>query len=380
MPKSIVVVGGGVFGVLSANSIYESLIKSGFEDIDVKLISASTSLFFLPSSVRLLTTADYSTSFTPLKKVVNPNVEVIIGKATAIDEKTVVLGNKEEINFDILVLATGSNRLEPISGTYAFGDDYKSHFEDQKTKISKAKSIVFIGGGFTNVEIAGELVEFYSKEIAKGEKTITIITNGSSLLGSGAAFTDKYRNSIVEFFKSAKVKLMFNSQAEIIEESDGNGESVIKKVLVNNKDAIEADLIYANTGIKPSVPSNSFKDFTNATGAVKINKTLQSTAVKNIFAIGDVSDFDYKGLLKAEAWSKTLGNNIINYLQDKPLQDTSLIDMSKPIMSGVSLGPTNGSGQLPFFFGTTLLLPKLLVVKAKSEHLLVQKLRQLEKY
>lgn len=150
--------------------------------------------------------------------------------------------------------------------------------------------------------------------------------------------------------------------------------------MINKGYEIDADLIYTNTGIKPSVPNNPFKDLTNSKGAVKINNTLQSTAEKNIFAIGDVTDFNYKGLLRAEVWSKTLANNVTNYLQDKPLQPTSDIDTSRPIVSGVSLGATIGSGQVPFIFGTTFLLPKFFIVKAKSQHLLVRHLRNLEKY
>jgi len=100
-------------------------------------------------------------------------IDLVIGEAVKIetDNKKINLKNDEEINYEKLVIATGSSpAMIPIkgaelNGVYQIKKDIK-YLESLREEIKKAKNIVIVGGGFIGVELAEELSAMESKNIS----------------------------------------------------------------------------------------------------------------------------------------------------------------------------------------------------------------------
>lgn len=369
MSKTIVVIGAGAFGIGSANHI-KRLSKGEYK---VTLISASKNAYFLPAGIRLPITQNFENVIFPLTDVVDKGIEIIYDEVTNFTETTVTTKSGNTINFDALVLATGSKWSSPVGSTFEFGNDHKQYFKKEHDKIEAAKSIVLIGGGFVNAEFAGELYEKYESEFKSGKKKLSIVQNSDKLLPQNAFFSENLRTRVTSWFKEHGIKLYLNSKGE-------QSTTDPSKVIINGSEEIEADLVYYGTGIKPLVPANDLDDVTDARGFVRVDKTLRVKAASkgNIFAIGDVTDFVYHGLLKKDNWVKTIAVNVNKYLNEGPsakLMESSTFEGN--IISIVALGSNNALGQLPLPLIGTVKAPEFLGVKIKSKQLLADRAKKM---
>ena len=113
----------------------------------------------------------------PDKSLLDNKIGIIIDKALSIStlEKIVILASKKHIQYDRLIIATGSKPIKiPIDGIGKKGVwQVKKDFEYLKKlrrAVVKAKKIVIIGGGYIGVELAEELSNIKSKKITIFEK------------------------------------------------------------------------------------------------------------------------------------------------------------------------------------------------------------------
>lgn len=366
MVKTAVVIGGGIFGIASANHVKRALK----DEVIVKLITVSEYAVFLPGVVRLPITKEYKGTILPLKDVVDEDVEIICDEAIEFTETSVTAKSGQVINFDVLILATGSKWPNPIGTTLEYGDNYKSHFEKQSENIKNAKHILFIGGGFVNCEVAGEIINKYKNEIESGEKKISIVQNSDKMLPDTGFFSDTLRKNVTKWFKDNKVNLYLSSRAVQSKENQN-------KVIINGRETVEADLVYYGVGAQPIVPSNNIPSLKDSKGFVFTKKTFQARAVTSghIFAVGDITDFTYHGLLKRDNWVKTVSYNAVQVL--KGTKGSQLIEAStfenEEIITICSLGPNNGMGQAPVPFLGTFKIPQVLAVIGKSKNLFREK-------
>ena len=368
--KTVVVVGAGSHGIGSANHIKRELK----DQCTVKLISISDNAYFLPAAIRLPLTREYENIIYPLTDVVDKDVEIIKDEVLSFTDSAVSTKSGKVIEFDALVLATGSRWSSPVASTFDFGDNHEKYFEEQHDKIESAKHILLIGGGFVNAELVGELVAKYEADIKSGSKKISIVHNADKLLPNGPFYGENLRSDITNWMKEHGVKLYLNSKG-VVSPNDPH------KVIINGKEEVEADLIYFGTGIKPIVPENDFVNLTNKQGFVRVDKTFQAKGVPkgNIFAIGDVNDFEYHGLIKREDWSKTIRKNVALYLKEgskAKLTETSTFE-NENIPGIVSLGPKHGKGQLPLPLFGTVRAPDFLAVSMKSKTLFTEKVKKM---
>ncbi|CAM9016840.1 unnamed protein product [Wickerhamomyces anomalus] len=368
--KTVVVVGGGIFGVSSANNLYRSLNSRKYV---VKLVTISDHVYFLPASDRLAITKDYRGVLIPLNQVLDNGVQVIKNEVIHFDENSIVFNSGHSIKFDVLIIATGAKWASPVGSTIRFKDNHHKFFQEEGERLKRAKHVVFIGGGFFSTELAGEVVHYYGKEIAFGKKKVTIIHSSDKLLPNNGFFTDTLRTQITDYLVQRGVKLIKNCRGTQLDFNPN--------IIILNDDPnkfIEADLIYSGVGTNPAVPPNEIKNFTNQSGYVKVKKTFQATAVSkgNVFAIGDVNDFTYHGIAKRDSWVSTITTNVCRYLKYGPgstLTNASTFEHGDTIPCAVSLGPIAGFGQTQIPLFGTLKLPSFIVVRTKSKRLLTNK-------
>jgi NADH dehydrogenase FAD-containing subunit len=236
--KSIVVVGGGASGA-TITRILSSKIDANTTSLT--LVTARPFALHLPAAIRMTTTAEGKLEDTVLipydNLLVKGNGTVKVGRVTAIEEGkegqaggSVTLSTGEQIHYDILVLAPGSEWDGPLS----FPDDRAAvleHIRSWRRKFENANGIVLAGGGavgigtvlfasiasfvseltfvFSYLEYAGEIKDAFP------QKKVTIVHSDSMLLN--AAYPNKYRKRIEKDITSRGINIVFNDYIDDFE-------------------------------------------------------------------------------------------------------------------------------------------------------------------
>ena len=150
--KSVVVVGGGGAGS-TITRILSSKINASTTSLT--LVTARPFAVHLPACIRMTTTAEGKLEDDVLipydKLLVNGNGTIKIGRVTSIEKGdessgSVVLSTGERVQYDILVLAPGSEWQGPL----ALPDDRDAvleHIKSWRRKFENANGIILAGGG-----------------------------------------------------------------------------------------------------------------------------------------------------------------------------------------------------------------------------------------
>ncbi|OQW86702.1 MAG: pyridine nucleotide-disulfide oxidoreductase [Rhodoferax ferrireducens] len=156
------------------------------------------------------------------------NIVSVVDEATHIDtaQKVVNFASGEQIQYQKLVIATGSQPIKPkwlvgadLQRVYTIPKD-KTYLDAMKLELGSAKNIAVIGAGFIGVEMSDELV--------KHGYTVTLIEKLPAILNM--AFDVELANKIHEMLVSRGVnvvvgkgisKVLGTGQVEAIELDDG---------------------------------------------------------------------------------------------------------------------------------------------------------------
>jgi len=214
------------------------------------------------------------------KPLLDRSVDIIIDEVSNIDASKAIIADGKEIEYEKLVLATGSSPRIPsiqgvnIPGVYMVKKSY-DFLHQFKKKIDSVNKIVVIGGGFIGFELADELL--------KMNKRVTIIEMMEHCLS--AAFDD-------EFCEMSEAELR-RMGAEII-----NGKTVtsIEKkenttsIVLDDETVIDADMAIISIGYKPNVELAMKLGLSIGTsGAIQVDEYMR-TSKPNVFAIGDCAE------------------------------------------------------------------------------------------
>ena len=210
-------------------------------------------------------------------------IDLVIGEAVKVDSqnKKVNLKNGEEINYEKLVLATGSSpAIIPIKGAelkgvYQIKKDIK-YLEDLREAVIKAKNIVIIGGGFIGVELAEELSAMQNKNIS----VVEILDH--CLI---ANFDEEFALAGEEKIKEKGVKLHFKTAVEKIV-----GKDKAEKVKLSDGEEIPVDLVIMAVGARPNLKlaeEAGIKIIEK--GGIEVDEFMR-TNTADIFAVGDCAE------------------------------------------------------------------------------------------
>ena len=169
--NNFVIVGGGAAGLNAA----ETLRQSGYTG-QITLISSEN---VIPYDRTLITKAlvqgdSKNWALRPAQYLADADIEYRLQSAVKTvntKEKTVILESGDIVNYDKLLIATGSNVFKPnIPGVNAPNVHFVRTNEDQlviKQKAETAKSIVVVGASFVGVEAMSSIAMKYGKDAAK---------------------------------------------------------------------------------------------------------------------------------------------------------------------------------------------------------------------
>lgn len=312
--EHIVIIGNGISGITLARHIRKQ------SNHKITVISSETEFFFSRTALMYVFmghlkfehTQPYANDF--WKK---NNINLINGlvESVNIEEKALILNNDTIVNYDKLVIATGSKPnkfgwsgqdLKGVTGLY-----HKQDLETLEAFAPTCKRAVIVGGGLIGIELAEMLrsrnipVTFLVREMS--------FWDGILPFGESQMINRHVREHHIDLrLETNLLKIL----------SDENG--CARAVVTDKNETIDCSIVGLTAGVSPNIDFLKDSGITLGRG-VKVNRFLE-TNIKDVFAIGDCAEQHegiglrrpieavwYTGRMMGEALSQTLTGNPTQY-------------------------------------------------------------------
>lgn len=287
--KRILILGGGIGGTLVANLIARKLKK---EEAEITLISASQRHIYQPVWLYIpFSMDDIRSASKPLRKLLNKRIKLVLGNIKQLDAevKKVTLDDGQQIDYDFLVVATGSHPSpEDVPGFkegahYFYTEDSASRLRVALEEFRGGKIVVGVGGiphkcPVAPLEFTFLVEHFLNKRNLrnKTEITYTYPLNRVFTVESAAG----YAQTLLEQ-RNVQIETFFN-----LEEVDPENK-VIRSMEGTELPYDLLVMIPPHRGAK-YLQGNPIAD---EQGWVKTNRnTLEVKGFDNIWAMGDTTD------------------------------------------------------------------------------------------
>jgi NADPH-dependent 2,4-dienoyl-CoA reductase/sulfur reductase-like enzyme len=275
----IVIIGGGPAGVTCALSA-----KNTYPDKKIVLIRKEPKPM-IPCGIPYVfyTLNEVAENILPDTPLIANQIEVINEEAISRTDHKIILSSGDQIEFEKLVIATGSKAVMPkIEGAdkeniFLVRKD-KEYLKNMKIRIYESNRIVILGGGYIGVEVADELV--------KAKKDVTIVEMMDVLLPT---MDDEFGNKVKEIIEKEGGRVITGKSVQKI-----LGDKKVSGVELNDGARIECNLLIVSCGYKPNLElaKNMGPSFEEGKG-ILVDAYLR-TSEKDIFAIGDcAAKYDY---------------------------------------------------------------------------------------
>lgn len=297
----VVIVGGGFGGLRLARKLNN---KTGFEVILIDKVNYHQ---FQPLLYQVATAGlDASNISFPLRKVFQKSKNVRIRMAEVkeiISSEHKVITNNEEIDYDVLVLATGteanffgnqqlSENTFPMKSTVeALQLRHKliRNFEEalllkNPDELQRLMNIVVVGGGPTGVELSGALAEMKHYVLPKdypeldfSKMNIYLLEGGPKTLG---AMSQRSSEDSYKYLTRLGVKVMTST---IVSNFDGND------VQLKDGSSIPTKTVIWAAGVTGAVPPGFDKTLIVRGNRLIVDRYSKLKGSTNIYVIGDLA-------------------------------------------------------------------------------------------
>jgi NADH dehydrogenase FAD-containing subunit len=356
----VVVIGGGYAGVRLARRLDGTA--------RVTLVDRKEVFFHRIASLRAGVHPDWTaTPFIPYDRLLRHG-QVAVGKAIRIDtaRRQVVLATGERLPYDVVVIATGADYPEPARFVGGTTEEAAKAFAGHQRNIAAAGHVLVVGGGPSGIELSAEI------RLARPDARVTLAHSGPALLhstGSGRA-----GRKALAWLESHGVEVRLNSFM-----APGNDFGTYRD---SRGEVIAADLSFWATGITPNtfwLRMAGHGDWLNASGHVKVDRSLRVDGRPDVFAVGDVNDATELKITPAALAQADLAVwNIRAHLNSsgrhrkeprlyRPVHRTPLI---------VPFGPADGLTMLPVPGGETAVLGSRTTTLTKAKTLMTPYMRR----
>jgi len=302
MTKRIVIVGSGIAAITAIKSIREIDLRS-----EIYLIGQEK--FYPYNRIRLskgiFKELEENKILLKKKEWYEENrVKIFINTKVVnidMDSLELFLGDGSKVKYDKLLIATGSSNNTPLidgigkDGVYTLRD--LNDALNIKDGINESKQVVVIGGGIQGLEMAWILHQH-------GVKVI-IVELLSRLMAH--LLDDKASEILKSTIEGYGVEILTNTGVKAI-----TGNNKVEGILIDNKVELKCDMVIHSIGIKPNKELVANTKLETQRGIVVNNKMQTNT--ENIYAAGDIAEFDNKiiGLWNiAIEQGKVAGYNIV---------------------------------------------------------------------
>ena len=342
MPARIVILGGGFGGLTTARKL-ERRLRPG--EAEITLVSRENFSLFTPMLPEVGSgNLETRHIVTPVRAQLH-RTRFVLGDVRAIDleAKVVVVehtiqGRLMRLQYDQLVFALGSvTSTFDLPGIAELAIPYKTledadrlrnhviamlELADVTTDPEERKRLltfVFVGGGFTGVEAAGEMSDFfrstarYYPAIAAGDIEIDLVEGGKKLLPELQAGMGEYS---AKALRRRGVKVLTET---LVAGADASG------LRLKNGTTIETKTIVWSAGVKPSPVVAGLPIGTGRGGSIVVNGDLSVFEHPGLWAIGDCASIPSPDGKTYPATAQhairegpVLASNIVATLRGKP--------------------------------------------------------------
>lgn len=209
--KNVVVVGGSFTGYYTVKRLTETL-PTGYRVVLIEKNSHFNYVFAFPRFSVLEGYEKYA--FIPYeglgKQAPKGIFEFVQGKVDDVDERVITLEGGKEIEYEYLVIATGTSSALPSKVTATESLDAHQELRRMQSTIKKAARIAVVGGGAVGVELASDIKDFYP------EKSVVLIHSRARLLPS---FGDRLHQYVTKRLGEMGVEIWLNERPQIVEGS-----------------------------------------------------------------------------------------------------------------------------------------------------------------
>ena len=197
-------------------------------------------------------------------------------------ERVATLSNKEDVQFDKALLATGSNvRRLRVDGCDLDGINYLRALANSdaiREHASKSERVVLIGGSYIACEVAASLVASQDKQCA-----LVMMEDVTLERAFGQEVGRFFQNTLEEHGVEVH-------GGQELERFEGSGR--VQKVVTKSGLELDCDTVVVGAGVTPDVSlARSAGLELGDAGGVKCSATLESS-VPGIYAAGDICEYD----------------------------------------------------------------------------------------
>ena len=216
----------------------------------------------------------------PIAPAKKAGIEFLIDEVTAVDTeaKKITLQKSEEIGYEKLIFATGSEPIVPpipghdLDGVVTIRKDL-AYIKSIHEPLMTARKVVIVGAGFIGVEM--------SDELAKAGVNVTLVEAMDTLLP--LAFDADIIAPAQELLKSHGVAVKTNEMVDSIQGENGK----VSAVKLKSGELIEADKVILAIGYRPNTLLAKEAGLEiGRFGGIMTDEYMRTSAA-NVFAVGD---------------------------------------------------------------------------------------------
>lgn len=205
--KNVVVIGGSFAGVQIAKRLADTL-PTGYRVILIEKNSHFNYVFLFPRFSVVKGHEQFA--FIPYdgiaKSAPKGIFEFVQDTAKEVSDKHILLGSGEKIDYEYLIVTTGTSSAIPSKLISTERDGAMGELQITQNKIKDAKRIAVIGGGAVGVELASDVKSFYP------DKEVALIHSRGQLLPS---FGKKLHDETMKAFEELGVSVLLNERPKI---------------------------------------------------------------------------------------------------------------------------------------------------------------------
>jgi NADH dehydrogenase FAD-containing subunit len=332
MNRTVVVVGGGYGGSLVAKTLDSAA--------DVILVDPREAFVNAAASLRALTQPAWApNAFFPFEKLLEQG-RVIRDLAVSVDPKGVTLASGGRLEFDYLVLATGSSYAYPAKPNHA-STSIAQQLDDLRAthaELAGAGRVLILGAGPVGLELAGEIKEVWP------DKHVIIVDQADQVL---PGFLPEVRDGLRRQLDELGIELRLDTRLTALPAVDA-GRTGRVAVGTGTGDKIVADIWFRAFGVRINTGYLADGHLTPLTEqrTVPVDERLNVQGHDHVYAIGDIVALpDPKMASYAMTHAVAVAQNIKAQLAGDQPDTVYTPTPERRIL--LPLGTRTGVGQLP---------------------------------
>ncbi len=303
----VIIVGGGPGGLTAALSA-----KNAYPKKKVLLIRREPTAL-IPCGIPYIfhSLAKIEDDILPNAPLEKNGIDYWIDTVVDVQGKKAILASGKEVEFDKLILATGSTpAVPPIAGldkkgVYFIKKDME-YLRGVKAALQKAQRVVIIGGGFIGVEVADELL--------KAGKSLILVERLEHLLPF--SLDPEFSEMLEDDLRARGVELHLGISVQEV-----MGEGKAESVLLTDGTKIACDAVIVSAGYRPNVELAQKMGLEVDPHYGIIIDEYMRTSMKDVFAVGDCAakrhfmTGDYSNVMLAStamAQGRLVGSNLFD--------------------------------------------------------------------